>query len=69
MGRRKQSKLPTPPKVEPAPVIPATATDMTNVDMYQKTAMADDMTMASTILTKPKRKKKLDETDTLMGSY
>ena len=68
MGRRKQSKLPTPPKIE-TPTIAAMPTDMTNVDMYQKTAMAEDMTMASTILTKPKRKKKLDETDTLMGSY
>jgi len=74
MGSRNRVKQPKPPKIEPTPVLP-TATDMTNVDMYQRTATADDMSMQSTILTKPKKKKKTAEVQgsatgsTLMGSY
>lgn len=68
MGRRKQPKLPTPPEVLPTPVAPVQQTDLINVEDYQQKAMSDDMTMASTVLTKPKRKKLKDD-ETLMGSY
>lgn len=74
MGSRNRVKQPKPPKVQAAPVLP-TPTDMTNIEGYQQKATADDMTMQSTILTKPKRKKKTGEMQdsatgsTLMGSY
>tara|TARA_Y100000004_G_scaffold125748_1_gene141478 strand:- start:1045 stop:1266 length:222 start_codon:yes stop_codon:yes gene_type:complete len=71
MGSRRKPKPIAPPKIEQ----PMEAIDPIDVTMsatdYQRAATADDMTMQSTILTKPKRKKKTAEmqTNTLMSGY
>lgn len=68
MGSRRKPKPVEPPKImQPMEAIDPIDVTMTATD-YQRAATADDMTMASTILTKPKRKKK-EEANTLMGSY
>jgi|TARA_R100000482_G_scaffold395_1_gene235 hypothetical protein len=70
MGSKKTTVI-KPPKIQqPMEAIDPVDVTMTATD-YQRAATADDMTMQSTILTKPKRKKKTDETqtNTLMSGY
>tara|TARA_X000001382_G_scaffold22695_1_gene13798 strand:+ start:9978 stop:10187 length:210 start_codon:yes stop_codon:yes gene_type:complete len=69
MGSRKKAKPIEPPKLQPVtPLVDPMDVTQTALD-YQQAASADDMTMQSTILTKPKRKKKTQDDSTILGSY
>tara|TARA_R100000005_G_C4995925_1_gene202802 strand:- start:2162 stop:2368 length:207 start_codon:yes stop_codon:yes gene_type:complete len=68
MGSRSKRKAPTPPPIQQTPSIMSDL-DRSSMASYQQAASADDMTLGSTILTKPKRKKKTGDDTTLMGSY
>ena len=67
-SRRSKRKAPTPPPIQETPSI-LSDIDRTSMATYQQAASADDLTMQSTMLTKPKRKKKTGDDTTLMGSY
>ncbi len=67
-SRRSKRKAPTPPPIQQTPDIMSDI-DRSSMAQYQQAASADDMTLGSTILTKPKRKKKTGDDTTLMGSY
>ena len=67
-SRRSKRKAPTPPPIQETPSI-LSDIDISSMATYQQAASADDLTMQSTMLTKPKRKKKTGDDTTLMGSY
>ena len=67
-SRRSKRKAPTPPPIQETPII-LSDIDRSSMATYQQAASAYDLTMESTMLTKPKIKKKTGDDTTLMGSY
>tara|TARA_R100001086_G_scaffold58116_4_gene26530 strand:+ start:1349 stop:1558 length:210 start_codon:yes stop_codon:yes gene_type:complete len=67
-SRRSKRKAPTPPPIQETPSI-LSDIDRSSMASYQQAASADDMTLESTRLTKPKRKKQTGDDTTLMGMY
>ena len=68
MGSRSKRNAPTPPPIQETPSI-LSDIDRSSMASYQQAASADDMTLESTRLTKPKRKKQTGDDTTLMGMY